>query len=234
MVDVDAEFRHPIHSHCGINCQHDSNCRYDLFTRKAGPSTIRGMPLEQIFIGSATAVLCLAGLRSNAWLLEHTRKGRRLVDCFGTVRAVWILRVLFAAGALVSLARAEDSGTLDAEIPNRANVSGAISRPRELDTLRFSRGWGGRGERYRRRDSAVKAGASPVTDDPLVSLQCLNYLDLRSYFEPARPGRIFVADLTISNKYRLTRIDERRIIAASFRGGSFSTRFMEWRWMRHF
>ena len=55
------------------------------------------MPLVQIFIGSATAVLCLAGLRNNAWLLEHTRKGRRLVDCFGTVRAVWILRGLFMA-----------------------------------------------------------------------------------------------------------------------------------------
>jgi len=58
------------------------------------------MPLEQIFIGSATAVLCLAGLRNNAWLLEHTRKGRRLVDCFGTVKAVWILRGLFIAGAI--------------------------------------------------------------------------------------------------------------------------------------
>ena len=58
------------------------------------------MPLEQIFIGGATALLCLAGLCHNAWLLEHTRKGRRLVDCFGTVRAVWILRCLFVAGAI--------------------------------------------------------------------------------------------------------------------------------------
>lgn len=58
------------------------------------------MSPEQIFIGGATALLCLAGLRHNAWLLEHTRKGRRLVDCFGAVRAVWILRSLFIAGAL--------------------------------------------------------------------------------------------------------------------------------------
>jgi hypothetical protein len=58
------------------------------------------MSPEQVVIGSATAVLCLAGLRHKSWLLEHTRKGRRLVDCFGTVRAAWILRGLFATGAI--------------------------------------------------------------------------------------------------------------------------------------
>lgn len=58
------------------------------------------MSPEQAFVGTATAVLCLAGLRCNAWLLEHTRKGRRLVGRFGTVPAVWILRGLFVAGAI--------------------------------------------------------------------------------------------------------------------------------------
>lgn len=56
------------------------------------------MASEQLFIGGATAVLCLAGLRHDAWLLEHTSKGRRLVRRFGAHRATLIMRLLLAMG----------------------------------------------------------------------------------------------------------------------------------------
>ena len=58
------------------------------------------MPGDQIFIGSATCVLCLAGLWQHAWLMEHSRYGRGLVRWFGHDRAPWILRGLLALGAL--------------------------------------------------------------------------------------------------------------------------------------
>lgn len=58
------------------------------------------MEPEQVFIGSATAILCLLGLWQNAWFLEHTRKGRRLADRLGIRNARWVVRGLFAAGAV--------------------------------------------------------------------------------------------------------------------------------------
>ncbi len=61
------------------------------------------MEPEQVFIGTATAILCLIGLWQNAWFLEHTPKGRRLADWFGTRKAAWLLRGLFAAGAVFGL-----------------------------------------------------------------------------------------------------------------------------------
>ena len=59
------------------------------------------MEPEQVFIGGATAGLCLIGIWQNRWFLEHTRKGRRLADWFGTRRAAWVLRGLFALGAVL-------------------------------------------------------------------------------------------------------------------------------------
>ena len=58
------------------------------------------MPLEQIFIGSVSAALCLAGIWHDRWLLTETKKGKRLVAWFGEHRALWVLRGLLAAGLL--------------------------------------------------------------------------------------------------------------------------------------
>jgi hypothetical protein len=56
------------------------------------------MPPEQILIGSATAAMCLAGLCHQGWLLERTRKGRRLAERFGESTGAWMLRLLLALG----------------------------------------------------------------------------------------------------------------------------------------
>jgi hypothetical protein len=56
------------------------------------------MPAEQILIGGTTAAMCLAGLCKQAWLLEHTRKGRKLVAWCGAEYAPWIVRLLCALG----------------------------------------------------------------------------------------------------------------------------------------
>lgn len=53
---------------------------------------------DQIFIGSAVAVLCLAGFFKTGWLIEQTRKGQRLADWFGEQRAPWVIRGLFVCG----------------------------------------------------------------------------------------------------------------------------------------
>lgn len=58
------------------------------------------MPPEQIFIGCATALLCVAGFVQRGWLLEHTRKGRWLVEKLGLFRATWVLATLLAFGAV--------------------------------------------------------------------------------------------------------------------------------------
>lgn len=52
----------------------------------------------QIFMGSAIACLCLVGLARCHWLIEQTRKGRRLTERFGEPRSRWILRILLATG----------------------------------------------------------------------------------------------------------------------------------------
>lgn len=56
------------------------------------------MTNDQIVIGGTTAVLCAVGLWNNAWLLENTRKGRRLVAWCGGEKAAWILRLLLLLG----------------------------------------------------------------------------------------------------------------------------------------
>ncbi|MCA9055870.1 MAG: hypothetical protein KDA75_18680 [Planctomycetaceae bacterium] len=53
---------------------------------------------EQLLIGGTTAAMCLAGLWHQGWLLEHTRKGQRLVAWCGSANAAWLLRLLLAAG----------------------------------------------------------------------------------------------------------------------------------------
>ena len=58
------------------------------------------MPIEQTLIGGMTAALCILGLWNVEWLLEHTRKGRRLVVRFGDVGASRILKLLLLAGVL--------------------------------------------------------------------------------------------------------------------------------------
>lgn len=58
------------------------------------------MSYDQIFIGGTTALLCLAGLWNEAWVLSETSKGRRLINWFGRQRAVWVLRILLGLGFL--------------------------------------------------------------------------------------------------------------------------------------
>ena len=53
---------------------------------------------EQLLIGGTTAAICLAGLCKQSWLLEHTRKGRKLVDWCGTAAAPLVLRLLLTLG----------------------------------------------------------------------------------------------------------------------------------------
>lgn len=65
-------------------------------------------PKEQIFIGAATALLCLIGLVNGRWILDNTKKGQRLANWFGPVRAIWVLRVLLMLGAVFGVLLAAD------------------------------------------------------------------------------------------------------------------------------
>ena len=58
------------------------------------------MPREQILMGVAIVVVCLFGLTKCRWFLEHTNKGKRLVEWFGESRAVYVLRGLYLVGIL--------------------------------------------------------------------------------------------------------------------------------------
>lgn len=58
-------------------------------------------PADQILMGSAIAVMCVIGAWHSPWLIEHTRKGQRLSNWFGPVRAVWVLRGMLACGAVL-------------------------------------------------------------------------------------------------------------------------------------
>jgi hypothetical protein len=64
-------------------------------------------PSDQILMGTAIAVVCLAGAWHTAWLVEQTRKGQRLADWLGPVKAVRVLRIALIccalAGALLAL-----------------------------------------------------------------------------------------------------------------------------------
>ena len=56
------------------------------------------MTNDQILIGGMTAALCAAGLWKSAWLLENTRKGRRLITWCGSEGAAWVLRLALLLG----------------------------------------------------------------------------------------------------------------------------------------
>lgn len=58
-------------------------------------------PKEQIFIGVATALLCVIGLAKSRWILENTKKGARLCRWFGPARAIWVLRGLLGLGVIL-------------------------------------------------------------------------------------------------------------------------------------
>ncbi len=64
------------------------------------------VPGEQIFIGLTTAALCGAGLYWEVWSLTETRKGRKLVNIFGTNNALWVIRGLLTAGIIFGLSLA--------------------------------------------------------------------------------------------------------------------------------
>lgn len=53
---------------------------------------------DQILIGGTTAVMCAVGLWKQGWLLEHTRKGRWLLNACGGAVGPWVLRGLLALG----------------------------------------------------------------------------------------------------------------------------------------
>lgn len=63
---------------------------------------------EQFVMGLGIALVCLAGLLKERWLLANTRKGQRLVTWFGSRRALWVLRGLLALGAVFGALLAVD------------------------------------------------------------------------------------------------------------------------------
>lgn len=66
------------------------------------------MPGEQIIIGTTVTVLCALGWLMDEWFLDRTKKGKRLVGWFGRDKAVWVLRIFFAAGILFGTLLAAD------------------------------------------------------------------------------------------------------------------------------
>lgn len=58
---------------------------------------------EETAIGLAIAALCLLGLWHSRWFRDETRKGKRLARWFGATGALWVLRVLFGAGAALGV-----------------------------------------------------------------------------------------------------------------------------------
>ncbi len=66
------------------------------------------MAKEQVLIGVLCAGLCVLGLWHERWLLENTRKGRRLVNWFGPVGGLRVLRALLVAGLVFGVLLAVD------------------------------------------------------------------------------------------------------------------------------
>ena len=61
------------------------------------------MPLDQVFIGILTAILCGAGLVNRRWLIGHTRKGRWLAGRCGAVRAEQVLAAILLCGVALGV-----------------------------------------------------------------------------------------------------------------------------------
>ena len=49
-------------------------------------------------MGAGIITLCVMLLFRDRWILEQTRKGRRLVEWCGPVRAPWVLRAVLLVG----------------------------------------------------------------------------------------------------------------------------------------
>lgn len=49
-------------------------------------------------MGAGIIALCLMLWFRDRWLLERTRKGQRLVEWCGPIRAPWVLRAVLVAG----------------------------------------------------------------------------------------------------------------------------------------
>jgi len=58
-------------------------------------------PPDQILMGTAIAGVCLLGAWNSPWLIEQTRKGHRLADWLGPLRAVRTLRITLICGAIL-------------------------------------------------------------------------------------------------------------------------------------
>lgn len=61
------------------------------------------MPLDQVFIGVMTAVLCGAGIVHRRWLIEQTRKGRWLAERWGATQAERVLVAILLCGVALGL-----------------------------------------------------------------------------------------------------------------------------------
>jgi hypothetical protein len=53
---------------------------------------------SQVFMGTAIAVVCSLGIWQAHWCLAETVKGRRLVDAFGSGRALLMWRMTLLLG----------------------------------------------------------------------------------------------------------------------------------------
>lgn len=61
-----------------------------------------------MFIGSVFALICLAAVWHGRWLVAHTPKGQGLARRLGEAKAVWLVRGVFAAGAVFGALLAAD------------------------------------------------------------------------------------------------------------------------------
>lgn len=56
-----------------------------------------------LFIGMMTTLFCLLGLWKTVWFLQHTAKGRRLEQRFGSDRAARLFRGLMVVGIVLGI-----------------------------------------------------------------------------------------------------------------------------------
>jgi len=66
------------------------------------------MRKDQVLMGVLIAVVSLVGIASDRWLLARTRKGQALVKWFGEETALWVLRGILAAFAILGALLASD------------------------------------------------------------------------------------------------------------------------------
>jgi hypothetical protein len=53
---------------------------------------------QNVLVGVIVVALCVMVASRDRWVLDHTKKGKRLVDWFGPDRAIWVLRLLLFIG----------------------------------------------------------------------------------------------------------------------------------------